>query len=609
MRPELARRQLKEAADSVPEIADWLLLRAAALADDSLERDSLYTRLTLPAARARIGPTEAAARERTGDLGGAARRYDSLGQFTDATRLRLRQATTNQQREALRAGLLSIARQRSGTPAAAEALRFLASPSVVLTPQEQLEVARMASRAGIALEAALLYSKVVRRGGTAASDLLAYGRSLAALRRHREAVTAFRRVPSTSPLASQALLGEASSQTRLGQRTAASAALNRVVARFPNDTLAISRALYLAGALRWDTGDHAGARSSWMPLLERFPEADSIGRAGFLAALALYEEGKLTQAADEWQRVHLLDRGADGQAAGYWAGRAAEEQGDSARATLLWRSVMARDSFSYYAYVSATRLGVPGWQPAARAERFTQYDDLDSAMTRIARLRALGMMPEAGWERAWLIGEPVRSVERLLAVGDAYRRRGDAEGSIAAARAALARGAAKDSRTYRLLYPRHYDQQLAEQAAASGLDPMLLAALIRQESAWNPAARSRVGARGLMQIMPGTGRLIARQLGLRGWRVDHLDEPALNLRFGAFYLGQVLQRFNGDIVRGLAAYNAGPGRVPTWSVGRAAGDQELFIERISFRETRDYVRIIQRNLALYRALYPSAGTS
>ena len=608
-RPDVARRQLRDAADSAPEIADWLLLRAAALAHDSLERDSLYSRLTLPAARARITATEAAARERTGDLAGAARRYDSLGQFTDATRLRLRQATTNQQRAALRTGLLSIARQRAGTPSAAEALRFLASPSVVLTPQEQLEVARLAGSAGIPLEAALLYSKVVRRGGAAAADLLAYGRSLASLRRHREAITTFRRVPSTSPLAPQALLGEASSQARLGQRTAATAALQRVLVRFPNDSLAVSRALYLTGMLRWDTGDHTGARESWIPLLERFPDADSIGRAGFLAALALYEEGKVSQAADEWQRVHLLDRGADGQAAGYWAGRAALEQGDSARALLLWRSVMARDSLSYYAYVSATRLGIPGWRPAQRAERFTHYDDLDSTMTRIARLKAVGMLPEAGWERGWLVGERVRSTERLLAVGDAYRRRGDAEGSIAAARAALARGAPRDSRTYRLLYPRHYDQQLAEQAAATGLDPMLLAALIRQESAWNPEARSRVGARGLMQIMPGTGRLIARQLGLRGWRVDHLDEPALNLRFGAFYLGQVLQRFNGDVVRGLAAYNAGPGRVPTWSAGRAAEDPELFIERISFRETRDYVRIIQRNLALYRALYPDGGTS
>ncbi|MDX2119893.1 MAG: tetratricopeptide repeat protein, partial [Gemmatimonadota bacterium] len=455
-RPDVARRQLLEAADSAPEIADWLRLRAAALAPDSLERDSLYARLSLPAARARITATEAAARERAGDLAGAARRYDSLGQFTDATRLRLRQATTSQQRAALRAGLLSIARQRAGTPAAAEALRFLASPTVVLTPQEELKVARLAASAGVALEAALLYSKVVRRGGTAAADLLAYGRSLASLRRHREAITTFRRVPSTSPHASQALLGEAASQARLGQRSAASAALQRVVARYPNDSLAVSRALYLAGSLRWDTGDHTGAREHWIPLLERFPHADSIGRAGFLAALALYETGKLAQAADEWQRVHLLDRGADGQAAGYWAGRAAEEQGDSARALLLWRSVMARDSLSYYAYVSATRLGIPGWRPAQRLERFTRYDDLDSAMTRIVRLKAVGMLPEAGWERGWLIGERVRSTERLLAVGDAYRRRGDAEGSIAAARAPRGRGAGRGTPPQSVRYPPQY---------------------------------------------------------------------------------------------------------------------------------------------------------
>jgi len=604
-RPTDAGLHLRAAADSAPEIADWLLLRAAALAPDSLERGGLYARIQLPVVRARIGVTEATARERQGDLAGAARTYDSLGLFTDATRLRLRQARTDTQRRGLRDGLLSIARQRAGTPAAQEALRFLASSAVVLTPQEALDVARLAARSGLPLEAALLYSRSVRRGPAEPADLLAYARALASLRRHREAVTTFHRIPATSPHAADALYGEAASLARLGQRTGARAALARLQQRFPADSVNTPRALFLSGSLAWDQGEHVDAREPWLALVTRFPHADSVGRAGFLAALALYEEGRVDQAAVEWHRVHELDTGADGLAAGYWGARAASEAGDSVRAMLLWQSVMARDSGSYYAYASAARLGRPGWRPAPAPDRFTHFLDVDSAMSRIGLLKAAGMVEEASWERAWLTDERVRSPQRLLSVADAFRRQGDPDAAIASARAALARGAPRDARTYRLLYPRHYEDALAAEARAIGVDPLVVAALIRQESAWNAGARSRVGARGLMQVMPATGRLIARQLGVRGWRVDHLDEPALNLRFGTFYLGQVLQRFNGDLVRALAAYNAGPGRVPLWSVGRAADDPELFIERIGFKETRDYVRTIQRNVALYRALYPA----
>ncbi len=604
-RPSAAAMHLRAAADSTPEIADWLLLRAAALAADSLERNALYARIQLPVVRARIGLTEAAARERQGDLAGAARTFDSLGLFIDATRLRLRQARTDTQRRGLRDGLLSIARQRAGTAAAQEALKFLASPTVVLTPQEALAVARLAGHSGLPLEAALLYSRAVRRGPAEPADLLAYARALASLRRHREAITTFHRIPATSPFAAEALYGEAASRARLGERSAARAALARLLQRFPEDSLTTPRALFLRGSLAWEEGEHGEAREPWLALVSRYPHADSVGRAGFLAALALYEEGRIDQAAAEWHRIHQLDAGADGQAAGYWAARASSEAGDSGRATMLWQSVMSRDSVSYYAYASAARLGIPGWQPAPAPDRFTHFLDVDSAMSRIGLLKAAGMVEEASWERAWLTSERVRSPQRLLSVADAFRRLGDADASIASARTALARGAPRDARTYRLLYPRHYEENLTAEAQAIGVDPLVVAALIRQESAWNAGARSRVGARGLMQVMPATGRLIARQLGVRGWRVDHLDEPALNLRFGTFYLGQVLQRFNGDLVRALAAYNAGPGRVPLWSFGRAAEDPELFIERIGFKETRDYVRTIQRNVALYRALYPA----
>src|SRR5512147_656330 len=103
--------------------------------------------------------------------------------------------------------------------------------------------------------------------------------------------------------------------------------------------------------------------------------------------------------------------------------------------------------------------------------------------------------------------------------------------------------------------------------------------------------------------MPGTGREIARALKVSRWNAEALLDPATNIRFGTYHLAAILRRFEGDLSRALAAYNAGASRVTTWNGPDDVRDPELFIERITFRETRDYVRIIERNLTLYRALY------
>jgi soluble lytic murein transglycosylase len=106
-----------------------------------------------------------------------------------------------------------------------------------------------------------------------------------------------------------------------------------------------------------------------------------------------------------------------------------------------------------------------------------------------------------------------------------------------------------------------------------------------------------------MQVMPATGKEIARALKLPAWTTDALLDPSINIRIGTHHLSAILRRFEGDLSRALAAYNAGASRISGWNGRSDPRDSELFIERISFQETRDYVRIIERNLALYRALY------
>lgn len=602
-RYEVARQRYLEASAGMPDIGDWLLRRAALVTPDSADRAALYARITLPIVRVRLVETEARARERAGDFAGAALRYDSLGRTVDATRVRLRVASGPAARRDLRETLVGFIAARAGNPEAQAAVDLLSSANLELPADAALVVARASTRGRLAAQAVNLYPRAIAAGIATPEDRLAYGMALAQLGRHREAITALLKVPHASAVGREAAYQRAVSLSRLGSSDSAIAVAMRLAAAADSQDLVAPRSLFLAGDLRARAGDSTGARLVWLDLVRRYPHHDAAGRGGFLAALMLWEGGRVPEAAAEWRQVHRLDAGPDGLAAGYWAGRAYEALGQVPVAHGLWRAVMARDSLSYYAVASARRLGVASWAPAPASDRFTAYADLDQASARLALLRALDMTEELGWERSHLMTESTASAERLLAAADLLRRDGQPSAAAALGRRALRAGARADSRTYRLIYPLLHEDELRQHAAATGLDPIVVAALIRQESNWEAQARSRAGALGLMQVMPATGREIARTLGVTGWTADRLLDPITNIRFGTYYLAAALRRFEGDLPRALAAYNAGASRVKTWATGAAADDSELFIERITFTETRDYVRIVQRNLALYRTLY------
>ncbi len=598
-----ARQRYIEASTSVPDIGDWLLRRAALVTPDSAARAELYARITLPIVRARLPETEARARERAGDFRGAALRYDSLGLVVDAARMRLAARPGNVERRILRRELVEFIAARAGSPDAQAAIELLSASGLELPPDQALTVARAAARGRMAARAVALFPGAFAAGIATPEDRLAYGLALAQLGRHREALAAYTRVPRDHPAAKEAGYHRAVSLARLGLADSAIAVVMRLVQEADSGSAVAARGLFLAGDLRWRAGDSAGARRYWLELGRISPDHEAAGRAGFLAALVLWESGRAAEAAAEWRKVQARHDGPDGLAAGYWAGRAFEQLGQTPVARGLWQSVIAREPLSYYAVTSARRLGIPSWAPPAGGDQFQSYPDLDNTATRLALLRALEMTEELDWERTSLMTETSAPPERLLALADLLRRDGQPSAASALGRRALRAGAAGDTRTYRLIYPLLHEAELRQQAATAGVDPIVVAALIRQESNWEAAARSRVGALGLMQVMPATGAELARALGIKRWSADRLLDPATNIRLGTHYLASTLRRFDGNLPRALAAYNAGASRVSRWAMGAAADDPELFVERITFTETRDYVRIVQRNLALYRSLY------
>ena len=161
---------------------------------------------------------------------------------------------------------------------------------------------------------------------------------------------------------------------------------------------------------------------------------------------------------------------------------------------------------------------------------------------------------------------------------------------------------------WQVLYPIRYEPELVAAAREDGLDPALVAALILQESSFDADALSRVGARGLMQVMPTTGRRIARAKGVRYKRAA-LNDPMTSLDFGTHYMRQMSERFSGAAEQLLAAYNAGPHRVDAWTAMRGEQSPEEFIETIPFSETRGYVMIVLANREQYRRLYGLARSA
>jgi soluble lytic murein transglycosylase len=160
----------------------------------------------------------------------------------------------------------------------------------------------------------------------------------------------------------------------------------------------------------------------------------------------------------------------------------------------------------------------------------------------------------------------------------------------------------------RLAYPTYYADRVVAEAERRGLDPLLMFALIRQESLFEGIAVSSAFANGLMQIIPSTGREIAAALDWPNYATRDLYRPYVSITFGTYYLARQRDYFDGDLYAALAAYNGGAGNTLRWH-DAAGGDPDLFLESITLNETRTYLLRIREHLAMYQRLYgaPSSG--
>jgi soluble lytic murein transglycosylase len=585
------------AAETLKPVRSWLYLRAAGSEVDSARRAALFANVTLAPAKPRTAWTEAQARERFSDALGAASRFAALGSTVQALRLRLSVAPDTATRNVVKNELLGVVRARPNTADARSAVDVLDRGFTSFAPAEELAIARGTSTytparavTGFARAATLMTP----------ADGMAYAQALARLGRSREALAQLQMVHG--PLAGQAAYQRSRILLASGTRDATLAALRATVTRFPADTGAASAALFLLADLETDTGNDAGARAIYQRLYRTYPSSARAANARFNAAIIAFAGGNTAVAAREFDSLFtLLPRSDETIAALFWSGRAWATAGNPALAKERWQRVIAQQPMSYYAFASGRRLGAPAWTPQGEPESVARVPAVDSAVARIALLDRLGMDVEARFEYDALDESAGASPERLAATAHALALRGEASRAIRLAQKLVDAGH-RDVNTYRLLYPLFDRDELSRDAKTNALDPVLVAALIRQESAFNPRAVSVAGARGLMQVLPAVGEEVARSLTYPVWYPALLFDPDANLQLGTAHLAMFIKR-HGALPRVLAAYNAGGSRVTRWATKAGANDPELFAERIPFAETRDYVRIVQRNAEIYRQIY------
>lgn len=226
-----------------------------------------------------------------------------------------------------------------------------------------------------------------------------------------------------------------------------------------------------------------------------------------------------------------------------------------------------------------------------------------------ARLRAQGD-PAARRRRADVVIDNRGSLEetrrQVLAAWERVAGRGTARVRLLAAALAAALLAVALWGLARLLYPLPYRDLIFAAAARHGLDPLLVAAVVRVESRFHPGAVSSVGARGLMQVLPGTGEWVAGRIGLEPFRADLLYDPEVNLAIGTWYLAYLQDEFGGRLPAALAAYNAGRETVRRWLAAGEWDGEARTLGRVPYPETRRFVRLVLRDYRIYRFLYAPA---
>jgi soluble lytic murein transglycosylase len=385
----------------------------------------------------------------------------------------------------------------------------------------------------------------------------------------------------------------------------------------------LEQALLSAANLHLVHHEYDQALDAFREAQQRFPTGARASYVHWKAAWLTLRQGRNEDAKKAFeQQIALYPTGGETPAALYWRARLAEEDNQPAMARAFYQKLSDRYRNYYYAELGRERMK---HLPAA-ADATAQYPLLDHVPPLDSAGKVADSEPptdELHVQKAQLLGNgglvdfAVRELQAAAAAdggswgpaetAQLYDETGHYDQAIEVMKHSAPNYFALDipdlpRKYWEALFPKAFWNDLKRSSDANGLDPYLVASLIRQESEFNPNAVSRANAVGLMQLLPKTGKLVAKEVKLKRYTASQLYQPAVNLQLGTKYFRGMVDKFGG-FEYALAAYNAGSDRVVEWLGQGKYRDPQEFVESIPFTETREYVQAIMRNANVYKQLY------
>lgn len=363
--------------------------------------------------------------------------------------------------------------------------------------------------------------------------------------------------------------------------------------------LNVERRLFVNRALRAGAYDSAYRLAAEHNLGRSVELADTEWLAGFVAFRFLRD---LDKAKLHWQKLREnVSAPVSVTRAAYWLGRVAEKQGDTAGAQSLFAEAAAY-GFTYYGQLALERLGetrlsfISDAQPPT-AEQRKAFEERE--LIRALRLIAAAGQRDDFESLSFGLDDMLETPAEHEQLSDIALAQGYYKTALRSAKAGLRRGVVAGASAYPVL-------DLPRGAMGAGrAEPALVHAIVRQESEFDPQARSGANARGLMQVLNSVGASVSKRIGEPYAGPSSLYDRATNLTVGSVYINQLIEQFDGSYILALAAYNAGPSRanewIGFWGDPRSPGvDPVEWVELIPFEETRNYVQRVMENLEVYR---------
>jgi soluble lytic murein transglycosylase len=386
----------------------------------------------------------------------------------------------------------------------------------------------------------------------------------------------------------------------------------------------LEAALLSAANLHLVHHEFGPALDTFHELQQRFPNGSKASYAHWKAAWLTLRQGNKEEAKKQFEeQIELYPGGNEANAALYWRARLAEEDNQPEMARAFYEKLSERYHNYYYAELGRERLNklrpspdpprtyplLERIPPLEHSEKITLADPpADDLHVQKARLLGNGGLIDLAVKELQAAAGDGPCSWCLAEIAQLYTDTGHYDRAIETLKHSVpgyfAVDISKLPREYwEALFPRPYWSDLKKYSLENGLDPYLVASLIRQESEFNAQAVSRANALGLMQLLPRTGKVVAHQEGVRHYTSSQLFTPAVNLELGTRYFRGMIDQFGGSFEHALAAYNAGSDRVQEWMGQGPYRDSPEFVESIPFTETREYVQAIMRNTSMYRQLY------